>query len=129
MKLDKSPLTDFDLEQIDSSLTVLFVPSELSKFNLSADLWFMWRYKSFTLLSSQPDELSLSGLELLELESTANPSVIKYSAPNGTTNCTQAFSSSNNQNNQQANYSHLRRASGSDWPALMRNRWYKFERT
>lgn len=123
MRLDKSPLPDFELDHIESRLTLIFVPNEPAKLaNLTSgsSLWLMWRHRSFSLLPSQSDEISLSGIELLELDSAQgrDSAVVRF----GYRNSSQLQSAGPVA---QASGSGLRFGS---WPSLARNRWYKFER-
>lgn len=94
---------------IDSRSDIRFGNSQQSS-NEITPLSLMWRYRSFYLLSSQPNELLINGLVLVDLESTNRSKLrLDYFTPNST-------------------ISRLDRQAGSgNEIVLIRNRWYRFD--
>lgn len=109
LRLGDQISSDIELDSLEAATTLTFVQPTSSAVRGLPRLALMWRYRAFYLLAAnQPNDLQLSSLTLIDLESVGSGSnlVIKYFAPHS--NSTRQV------------------GSGTEL-TLVRNRWYKFE--
>lgn len=115
---DRFSLADIELDEIPPVITLSFMVDDVkfSRQMETSSLSLMWRYRTFYLLSNQPNEWLVSGISLIDLESAdRSKMMIQYSAQNSTV-------SSSDSNRQQQQLT----GSGTEL-ALVRNRWYRFD--